>query len=173
MLYLLFIVSNSENFFVGTSLIELQRNIESSQCGCVFFGRSVCYKGWQSFCSLFEDWMKFAKKWRKPLKKRDVPRPKRLQRALEEIHNILDGINQDKVRNMSRTLVNQDKLSKSLQFGTGEATTYTSVNSSCQDFPSWKRPVPAYLPGFQCPIQSQPSLLLSAIPNQNVASPRR
>ena len=94
--------------------------------------------------------MKFAKKWRKPFKKRDVPRPKRLQRASEEIHNnILDGINQDKVCNMSRTLVNQEKVSKSLQFGTGEATTYTSVNSSCQDFPSWKRPVPAYLPGFQ------------------------
>ena len=115
-----------------------------------FFARSVCYKGWQSFCSLLKDWMKFAKKWRKPLKKRDVPRPKRLQRASEEIHNnILDGINQDKVCNMSRTLVNQEKVSKSLQFGTGEATTYTSVNSSCQDFPSWKRPVPAYLPGFQ------------------------
>ena len=115
-----------------------------------FFARSVCYKGWQSFCSLLKDWMKFAKKWRKPLKKRDVPRPKRLQRASEEIqNNILDGINQDKVCNMSRTLVNQEKVSKSLQFGTGEATTYTSVNSSCQDFPSWKRPVPAYLPGFQ------------------------
>ena len=84
------------------------------------------------------------------LKKRDVPRPKRLQRASEEIHNnILDGINQDKVCNMLRTLVNQEKVSKSLQFGTGEATTYTSVNSSCQDFPSWKRPVPAYLPDFQ------------------------
>ena len=108
------------------------------------------------------------------LKKRDVPRPRRLQRASEEIHNnILDGINQDKVCNMLRTLVNQEKVSKSLQFGTGEATTYTSVNSSCQDFPSWKRPVPAYLPGFQCPIQSQPSLLFSAIPNQNMASPRR
>ena len=94
--------------------------------------------------------MKFAKKWRKPLKKRDVPRPKHLQRASEEIHNnILDGINQDKVCNMSWTLVNQEKVSKSLQFGTGTATTYTSVNSSCQDFPSWKRPVPAYLPGFQ------------------------
>ena len=115
-----------------------------------FFARSVCYKGWQSFCSLLKDWMKFDKKWRKPLKKRDVPRPKRLQRASEEIqNNILDGINQDKVCNMSRTLVNQEKVSKSLQFGTGEATTYTSVNSSCQDFPSWKRPVPAYLPGFQ------------------------
>lgn len=115
-----------------------------------FFARSVCYKGWQSFCSLLKDWMKFATKWRKPLKKRDVPRPKRLQRASEEIpNNILDGINQDKVCNMSRTLVNQEKVSKSLQFGTGEATTYTSVNSSCQDFPSWKRPVPAYLPGFQ------------------------
>ena len=115
-----------------------------------FFARSVCYKGWQSFCSLLKDWMKFAKKWRKPLKKRDVPRPKRLQRASEEIqNNILDGINQDKVCNMSRTLVNQEKVSKSLQFGTGEATTYTSVNSSFQDFPSWKRPVPAYLPGFQ------------------------
>ena len=50
---------------------------------------------------------------------------------------------------MSWTLVNQEKVSKSLQFGTGEATTYNSVNSSCQDFPSWKRPVPAYLPGFQ------------------------
>ena len=115
-----------------------------------FFARSVCYKGWQSFCSLLKDWMKFAKKWRKPLKKRDVPRPKRLQRASEETqNNILDGINQDKVCNMSRTLVNQEKVSKSLQFGTGEATTYTSVNSSCQDFPSWKQPVPAYLPGFQ------------------------
>ena len=144
MLYLLFIVSNSENFFVGTSLTELLQNIKSSlEMDVSFFARSVCYKGWQSFLSLLKDWMKFAKKWRKPLKKRDVPRPKRLQRASEEIHNILDGINQDKVRNMSPTLVNQEKVSKSLQFGTGEPTTYTSVNSSCQDFPSWKRPVPA------------------------------
>ena len=31
---------------------------------------------------------------------------------------------------------------------------------------------PAYLPGFLSPIQSQPSLLFSAFPNQNMSSPR-
>ena len=76
---------------------------------------------------------------------------------------------------MSRTQesLSRQKVSKSLQFGTGEATTCTSsANSSYQDFSSWKRPVPAYLPGFLSPIQSQPNLLLSAFPGQNMASPR-
>ena len=80
-----------------------------------------------------------------------------------------------RVRDMSRTQesLNRQKVSKSLQFGTGEATTCTSsANSSYQDFSSWKRPVPAYLPGFLSPIQSQLSHLLSAFLNQNMASPR-
>ena len=109
-------------------------------------------------------------------KKRDVPRTKRLQRASEDLHgNIPEGNHQDQVCDMSWTQesLSQQKVSKSLQFGTGEATTCTSsANSSYQDFSSWKRPVPAYLPGFLSPIQSQPNLLLSAFPSQNMASPR-
>ena len=84
-------------------------------------------------------------------KKKEMSRDQSVFRGLRKKYTTTFLMESIRTRSVTccGTLVNQEKVSKSLQFGTGEATTYTSVNSSCQDFPSWKRPVPAYLPGFQ------------------------
>ena len=172
-------------YIFGKSSIDLEGIIKSSlnvDVSCfansskIFVCRSVCYKRLTKFQRSSEKVNEIRQEIEEAFKKRDVPRTKRLQRASEELHgNIPEGNNQDQASDMSRTHVslNREKVSKSLQFGTGETTTYTSsANSSYQDFSSWKQPVPAYLPGFLSPIQSQPSLLFSASPNQNLTSPR-
>ena len=171
---------NAEIIYIfGKSSIDLQGIIKSSlnvdvtcfaNSGKIFVCRSVCYKRLTKFQRSSEKLNEIRQKIEEVFKKRDEPRTKRLQRASEELHgNIPEGGNhQDQLRDMSRTQesLNRQKVSKSLQFGT------SSANSSYQDVSSWKLPVPAYLPGFLSPIQSQPSLLLSAFPNQNMASPR-
>ena len=177
--------ANAEKIYIfGKSSIDVQGIIKSSlnvdvscfaNSGKIFVCKS-CYKRLTKFQRSSEKLNKIRQKIEEAFKKRDVPRTKRLQRASEDLHgNIPEGNHQDQVRDMSRTQesLSRQKVSKSLQFGTGQATTCTSsANSSYQDFSSWKQPVPAYLPGFLSPIQSQPSLLLSAFPNQNMASPR-
>ena len=176
--------ANAEKIYIfGKSSIDLQGIIKSSlnvdvscfaNSGKIFVCKS-CYKRLTKFQRSSEKLNEIHQKIEEAFKKRDVPRTKRLQRASEDLHgNIPEGNHQDQVRDMSRTQesLGRQKVSKSLQFATGEATTCTSsANSSYQDFSSWKQPVPAYLPGFLSPIQSQPSLLLSAFPNQNMASP--
>ena len=146
--------ANAEKIYIfGKSSIDVQGIIKSSlnvdvscfaNSGKIFVCKS-CYKRLTKFQRSSEKLNKIRQKIEEAFKKRDVPRTKRLQRASEDLHgNIPEGNHQDQVRDMSRTQksLSRQKVSKSLQFGTGEATTCTSsANSSYQDFSSWKQPV--------------------------------
>ena len=173
--------ANAEKIYIfGKSSIDLQGIIKSSlnvDVSCyannskIFVCKS-CYKRLTKFQQSSEKLNEICQEIEEAFKKRGCTENKG---ASEELHgNIPEGNHQDQVHDMSRTQesLSRQKVSKSLQLGTGEATTCTcSANSSYQDFSLWKGPVPAYLPGFFSPIESQRSLLLSAFPSQNMASP--